>query len=205
MSFDWIVFGSTNQTPLYAARPRAANVMPSQFMTKFKDIVDSGFNMLMLAFMEATTWDGISFYNFWCNRLDAAERRELINYAHGAGALVIVSAGGQVGGPAFAALPAADAADVIAAGTLDYDLDGFDDDVEAGASHMQWHVDVTNLVRAQFDAAGGDRKFITHAPECFCFYKAGYSPSAPSYFDVVEHAGHNIDWYLIQFYNQGTQ
>lgn len=62
----------------------------------------------------------------------------------------------------------------------------------------QWLIDYTNALRQELPSG---QYILTHAPVAPWFSKAAYKSGA--YVTIDQKAGDSIDWYNIQFYNQG--
>lgn len=61
-----------------------------------------------------------------------------------------------------------------------------------------WLITYTQTLRSHLPAG---QYFITHAPVAPWFSKNAYPAGA--YWKVYEEAGDDIDWFNVQFYNQG--
>eukprot|EP00484_Ammonia_sp_Unknown_P001358 CAMPEP_0197022432 /NCGR_PEP_ID=MMETSP1384-20130603/3314_1 /TAXON_ID=29189 /ORGANISM="Ammonia sp." /LENGTH=570 /DNA_ID=CAMNT_0042450477 /DNA_START=78 /DNA_END=1790 /DNA_ORIENTATION=+ len=99
--------------------------------------------------------------------------------------------------------------DKIAAFVTDYDFDGVDIDFEETSyfqgtgSAVSWLCTLTNGLRASL----GSSKIITHAPQApYMGASSGNSNiyTGGGYLAVHQSCGSNIDWYNVQFYNQGS-
>eukprot|EP01084_Bolivina_argentea_P259584 438049_1 len=75
-----------------------------------------------------------------------------------------------------------------------YNYDGVDVDWEEGEGGASWLCSLTNALRSNL----ASDKLITHAPQ------APYFMSRYGFVSVHSSCGSNIDWYNIQFYNQGS-
>jgi chitinase len=162
------------------------------------------FNHLILAFWEPTKpvdvaleWsDGKTFPT------------DAIDQFHKAGVKVLVSASGSTETPIThwingSGIDGATYGQKLADFVKQYQLDGADLDIEDAAYQtnpseaIQWTVDATKTLRKVL----GQNAVITHAPQAPYF-----SPdfgNAP-YLEIDKQVGSMIDFYNIQFYNQGN-
>lgn len=177
-----------------------------------KDIVDAGFNVVLLAFylMSGPT----DMLQAWAS-LSAAKQQAAVAYAHSKGAVVMLTAAGSTEDP-FTADPASYGA-AVANAALKLNLDGVDFDLEnlgvgcvaAGKTDKEvvaWMATVTNAARAVLGSAA----IITHAPQAPYFGSpsgsGGGNPwTGPTgcYTGLDAAAGANVSWYNVQFYSQG--
>lgn len=163
----------------------------------------AGWNVFALSFLlasgsadQATEWESIT----------ADQRASYISQYHAAGISLIVSAFGSTETPASSGYDPTDTANTMAAWVKEYDLDGIDVDFEdfsafdAGTGEAEdWLITFTTVLR---EALPSGSYIITHAPVAPWF-----SPSiwgGGGYLYVNEKVGDLIDWYNIQFYNQGV-
>eukprot|EP01084_Bolivina_argentea_P258431 435676_1 len=122
------------------------------------------------------------------------------------GIKIILSAFGGTDHPIGAGLSATTVASRIATAVQDYDFDGVDLDWEegsyfnSGGTGETWLCAVTNSLRNTY--LGSDY-IITHAPQAPYFMGAPNYPRG-GYLTVHSNCGSNIDWYNVQFYNQGS-
>jgi chitinase len=168
------------------------------------------FNHLILAFWEPTKpvdvaleWsDGKTFPT------------DAIDQFHKAGVKVLVSASGSTETPIThwingSGIDGATYGQKLADFVKQYQLDGADLDIEDAAYQtnpskaIQWTVEATQALHTTFKALGkiGKNAVITHAPQAPYF-----SPdfgNAP-YLEIDKQVGSMIDFYNIQFYNQGN-
>lgn len=162
------------------------------------------FNYLILAFWETTKpvdvaleWsDGKTFPT------------DAIDQFHKAGVKVLVSASGSTETPIThwingSGIDGATYGQKLADFVKQYQLDGADLDIEDTAYQsnpskaIQWTVDATKALRN----ALGQNAVITHAPQAPYFSR--HYGNAP-YLAIDKQVGHLIDFYNIQFYNQGS-
>ncbi|EIW79362.1 glycoside hydrolase family 18 protein [Coniophora puteana RWD-64-598 SS2] len=161
-----------------------------------------GYNTFALSFWltsgaadQATEWAS----------LDAATRSSIKAKYHAAGIKLVVSAFGSTDTPTSAGADATATANKLAAWVKQYGLDGVDVDYEDFAAinkqdgkAEQWLSTFTSALRAQLPQ--GDY-ILTHAPVA-PWFSSKYTSGA--YRKVHENVGSKIDWYNVQFYNQGT-
>ncbi|KAF7341686.1 Glycoside hydrolase [Mycena sanguinolenta] len=162
----------------------------------------SGFNVFALAFIfsssvtdNAATWSG----------LDAATRASIKAEYAAAGISLVVSAFGSTYNPTSAGDDPTAAANYIANYVLTYGLDGVDVDyeddqaVEIAGTGVAWLTTFTTALRAQLPQG---QYIITHAPVAPWFSPGLWPDNA--YLGLDSAVGSLIDWYNIQFYNQGV-
>jgi len=165
----------------------------------------TGFNAFILSFLlisgpadQAVAW----------TTLDAATQASVIESYHDAGIAVMVSAFGSTDAPTSEGVDPVATANTMAAWVKEYGLDGIDVDYEdfnamnSGTdSAVNWLVSFTTQLRSQLPQG---EYIITHAPiapwltDDTSLYPAG------AYHAVAEQVGDLIDWWNIQFYNQGS-
>ncbi|KAM5534675.1 hypothetical protein V8D89_011687 [Ganoderma adspersum] len=163
-----------------------------------------GFNVFVLSFLltsgaadQAVEWEEIT-----------ADQRTTIKSQYSAAGISLMVAGfGSTEEPTTAGENAASTASTMAAWVKQYDLDGLDVDYEdftamdkGDGSAEQWLADFTTAIRSQLPKG---QYILTHAPVAPWFsvndaFKGG------AYLKVDQTVGDSIDWYNIQFYNQGT-
>ena len=176
-----------------------------------KAAVDAGYNVLYLAFYLSNSatdmllaWAGVS----------STKRATTVAYAHARGAVVMLSAGGATETPY--ALNATQYGSVVAAYALKYNLDGVDFDLENlnggcvvgdldSSQVVSWIVTATLSARSVL----GNWRLISHAPQAPYFGGAEGNSFTGSlsnlcYTAVHEQALTTINWYNVQFYNQGA-
>eukprot|EP00475_Leptophrys_vorax_P012784 TRINITY_DN1915_c0_g1_i2.p1 TRINITY_DN1915_c0_g1~~TRINITY_DN1915_c0_g1_i2.p1 ORF type:complete len:269 (+),score=71.00 TRINITY_DN1915_c0_g1_i2:296-1102(+) len=141
--------------------------------------------------------------------MGAAAQKSALQYVHGRGGCVLLSVGGATEAP-FGMDPSALGGEV-AQYALNQQYDGLDFDIEninsgfkssSGSDVAQWLISVTNSARSVL----GSSKVITHAPQAPYFGPIGasnYWTGSTGGYSSVEKNSH-IDWYNIQFYNQGS-
>ncbi|VDC02895.1 unnamed protein product, partial [Peniophora sp. CBMAI 1063] len=135
--------------------------------------------------------------------LISADQRASVKAAYAAaGIKIMVSAFGQTDTPTTNGADPVATANSLAAWVKQYGLDGVDVDYEDftafnGGTGVNWLISFTKQLRSQLPAG---QYIITHAPVA-PWFKAGYAGGG--YLAVHQSVGSMIDWYNIQFYNQG--
>ncbi|EJU05019.1 glycoside hydrolase [Dacryopinax primogenitus] len=176
--------------------------------------VINGFNVFILSFLMTS---GAADQALEWTTLDSATRASIKSEYANAGMKLLVSAFGSTDAPTSEGYNPTSLANTMAAWVKEYDLDGIDVDYEdfnafnSGTNEaVTWLVTFTQALRAALPAG---QYIITHARwepgslgSCIAvapwFSKSQYP--AGSYLDVNTQAGGDIDWYNIQFYNQGS-
>ncbi|KAI5117052.1 hypothetical protein M0805_005291 [Coniferiporia weirii] len=165
--------------------------------------VIDGFNVFALSFLltsgaadQAVEWSSLA----------AADRTTIKSQYAAAGISLIVSVFGSTDAPTSSGADPTDTANTVAAWVKEYDLDGVDIDYEdfnainaQDGSAENWLTTFTQQLRTQLPQ--GDY-ILTHAPVAPWFSPGKYATGA--YLTVDKNVGSLIDWYNIQFYNQGT-
>nr|GAT50393.1 glycoside hydrolase family 18 protein [Mycena chlorophos] len=182
------------------------------FMTYFDKFLSStslpavsdleGFSVFALSFIypdslqdNAATWA----------QLDAATRASTLAEYSAAGISLIVSAFGANSLPTSQNYDPTAAAQYIASYVTEYGLAGVDVDyedfgaVETAGTAVAWLTTFTQALRSHLPQG---QYIITHAPVA-PFFSPGLWPGN-AYLGVHAAVGDLIDWYNIQFYNQGT-
>ncbi|CCM01821.1 uncharacterized protein FIBRA_03889 [Fibroporia radiculosa] len=161
----------------------------------------TGYNVFILAFLLLEgAWDNAEGWT----QLTASDRATILSEYHDAGISLMVSCFGSSDVPTTSGADPTDTANTFAAWVQEYDLDGIDVDYEdfdamdAGTAEA-WLVTFTTQLRAQLPA--GDY-IITHAPVA-PWFSPNYWING-GYLTVDSEVGSLIDWYNIQFYNQGS-
>ncbi|EIW78962.1 glycoside hydrolase family 18 protein [Coniophora puteana RWD-64-598 SS2] len=165
----------------------------------------TGFNVVALSFWrpgapvdEALEWQD----------LDAATRNSTLSTYSAAGIKTVVSAFGADYFPTSGSpeLDPTQTADELAAWVIQYGFDGVDIDYEdytamnkKDGSAEQWLITFTTELRNKLPASD---YFITHAPLAPWFSSSVYTSGG--YIKVNQEVGSLIDWYNVQFYNDGT-
>eukprot|EP00026_Physarum_polycephalum_P013920 Phypoly_transcript_14380.p1 GENE.Phypoly_transcript_14380~~Phypoly_transcript_14380.p1 ORF type:complete len:310 (-),score=55.62 Phypoly_transcript_14380:67-972(-) len=169
----------------------------------FKQVIDSGYNLLVLAFLvsgqqydAAAAWDQIG----------SSGQQSTIAYAHSKGARIIVSAGGDTDLP-YSSFTGAAYGTAAAQWAKQRYLDGVDFDLEninlgftfgsyGTQASIQWVIDATNSARSVLGVGG----IITHAPQPPYF--GADNGFADGYTQVYKGAP-SITFLFVQYYNNG--
>ncbi|KAJ7649053.1 glycoside hydrolase, partial [Mycena polygramma] len=161
-----------------------------------------GFNVFALAFVySASAQDNAATWQ----QLDAATRASIKSQYAAAGISLIVSAFGSGPVPTSAGDDPTASANFIANYVKTYGLDGVDVDyedfsaVETSGTAVAWLTTFTKALRAQLPAG---QYILTHAPVAPWFTPNRWPGNG--YLGVHAAVGDLIDWYNIQFYNQGV-
>lgn len=167
--------------------------------------VNEGFNVLILAFWAADGTAPADAAGVWCSWSNNF-KQDLVGEIHKNGACILVSAGGATG----AGTDGIDGTTIATWAKSQY-LDGVDFDIETGfvgvnnwpQSYVDSLVTITNNARNVL----GETGVITHAPLAAWFGPVGNTTTwvGPSggYTGLYQTVGNNIDWFNIQYYNQG--
>lgn len=176
-----------------------------------KQAADAGFNLIILSFYlmagpadMAIAWQGVS----------SEDQKDAVNYVHSKGGRVLISAGGATDAP-YAQISGWDFGTKVAEWAVEHNLDGVDFDMENFDSPLvgggltanqtiQWLADASNAARQVL----GNDSLITHAPQAPYFGQIGgganyYTGTTGGYTAVYQKAT-TIDYFLVQFYNQGV-
>jgi len=163
-----------------------------------------GYNVFALSFLllsgpadQAAEWASLS----------SSQRSTIKSQYNAAGISLIVSAFGSTDAPTSEGADPVATANTMAAWVKQYDLDGIDVDYEdfnamdsSSSAAETWLISFTQQLRSQLPQG---QYIISHAPVAPWF-----SPSSiwagGGYLKVDQEAGSLIDWYNVQFYNQGT-
>ncbi|KAJ4490071.1 glycoside hydrolase superfamily [Lentinula aciculospora] len=156
-----------------------------------------GFNVLNLAFI-LSDGKGADVAAEW-EKLSDADRKSVLQKYNQAGIKIMVSAFGSTETPTTQGLSAETLANTMAEWVIKYGVHGIDVDYEDFAAingkGVQWIVDFTNALRLKLPQG---QYILTHAPVAPWFTKNG------PYLKVHQQVGDLIDWYNVQFYNQGN-
>ncbi|KAA1470280.1 glycoside hydrolase family 18 protein [Dentipellis sp. KUC8613] len=161
-----------------------------------------GFNTYLLSFLllsgpadQAVEWTLIS----------ASDRASIKSQYAAAGIKLMVSAFGSTDIPTSEGADPVATANTMAAWVKQYGLDGIDVDYEdfgafdgSGGTAEPWLISFTKQLRAQLPQG---QYIITHAPVAPWFEPNVWSGGG--YLAIDKSVGSLIDWYNIQFYNQG--
>ncbi|KAI1793540.1 glycoside hydrolase family 18 protein [Ganoderma leucocontextum] len=160
-----------------------------------------GFNTYIMSFwLTAGPWD--KAYEW--TTLSASDRASVKSKYHAAGIKLMVAAFGSTDVPTTANADPVTTANNLASFVKTYGLDGVDVDYEdfgamdAGTAE-NWLITFTRQLRAKLPASSN--YIITHAPVAPWFTPTHYPGGG--YLRVHKAVGGLIDWYNVQFYNQG--
>ncbi|KIM83800.1 glycoside hydrolase family 18 protein [Piloderma croceum F 1598] len=159
-----------------------------------------GFNALILSFL--LTSGPVDQVEAW-TQLSAQERADILTLYHGQGISIMVSAFGSTDTPTTDGVDPVASAEAVAAFVKEFDLDGVDVDYEdavalSNGQAVQWLIAFTKTLRAALPTDS----LISHAPQGPNF---GPTVAQGGYLAVDAAVGHLIDWYNVQFYNQGVE
>ncbi|PCH44329.1 glycoside hydrolase family 18 protein [Wolfiporia cocos MD-104 SS10] len=161
----------------------------------------TGYNVFILAFLLVEgAWDNAEGWT----QLTSDERSTIKSEYADAGISLMVSCFGSSDTPTSSGDDPTTLAQTFAAWVQEYDLDGIDVDYEdfdafdAGTAEA-WLVTFTTELRSLLPA--GDY-ILTHAPVAPWFSPTMWTNGG--YIEVDSQVGDLIDWYNVQFYNQGT-
>ncbi|KAF9240657.1 glycoside hydrolase family 18 protein [Melanogaster broomeanus] len=137
--------------------------------------------------------------------IDDATRASIKSEYNSAGISLIVSAFGSTDAPTSSGADPTTTAKNLAAYVLDYDLDGVDIDYEdfnamnaEDGSAETWLATFTLALRSRLPQG---KYILTHSPVA-PWFSTRYTSGA--YLTVDKSVGSMIDWYNVQFFNQGT-
>ncbi|KAF9266947.1 glycoside hydrolase [Marasmius fiardii PR-910] len=162
-----------------------------------------GFNTFALSFLIlAGAWD--KAYEW--TTLTAADRASIKSQYNAAGIKLVVAVFGATDVPTTTGADPIKTANTMAAWVKQYNLDGIDVDYEdfgafdrGDGSAENWLISFTKQLRTQLPQ--GDY-ILTHAPVAPWFTPSKYGGGG--YLAVHKAVGNLIDWYNVQFYNQGA-
>ncbi|EMD33176.1 glycoside hydrolase family 18 protein [Gelatoporia subvermispora B] len=163
-----------------------------------------GYNVFALSFLLAS--GPVDQAQEWASLTDA-QRSSIKAEYKAAGISLIVSAFGSTDAPTTSGADPNKTADMMAQWVKQYDLDGIDIDYEdfkamesKDSEAENWLISFHKRLRTQLFKG---QYIITHAPVAPWFSP---NPSWPGggYLKVDQEIGPLVDWYNIQFYNQGT-
>ncbi|EIW77020.1 glycoside hydrolase family 18 protein [Coniophora puteana RWD-64-598 SS2] len=164
----------------------------------------TGYNVFALSFWRPAA--AVDQALEWAT-IDAATRNSTLSAYKTAGISLVVSAFGADFNPTSGspALDPTQTADQLAAWVIQYGLNGVDIDYEdfdamnkMDGSAEQWLITFTTELRSKLPAAD---YIISHAP-VGPWFSTKYTSGG--YLKVDKQVGSMIDWYNVQFYNQGT-
>ncbi|KAG2037104.1 glycoside hydrolase superfamily [Suillus americanus] len=157
----------------------------------------SGFNVFALSFLEeygaadqAQEWEALT----------ASQRSSILSEYQAAGISLIVSLFGSTETPTSSGYDPINTANTMAAWVIEYGLQGDFAAFNAGTgSAEQWLGNFTTQLRTQLPQG---QYILTHAPVAPWFSPNHWGGGGYLWIDSV--VGSMIDWYNVQFYNQGT-
>jgi chitinase len=162
----------------------------------------TGYNVFALSFW--LTSGPVDQADEW-TLIDNATRASYLTSYHDAGISIIVSAFGSTDAPTTDGYDPVTVANNLAAFVLEYNLDGVDIDYEdfdamnaQNGSAETWLTTFTETLRETLPLG---QYILTHAPVA-PWFSTLYASGA--YLTVNMNVGSLIDWYNVQFYNQGT-
>ncbi|KAG2119283.1 glycoside hydrolase family 18 protein [Suillus clintonianus] len=168
----------------------------------------SGFNVFALSFLEA--YGAADQAQEWA-ALTASQRSSILSEYQAAGISLIVSLFGSTETPTSSGYDPIGTANTMAAWVIQYGLQGVDVDYEAclhddfaafnggTGSAEQWLGNFTTQLRTQLPQG---QYILTHAPVAPWFSPNKWGGGGYLWIDSV--VGNLIDWYNVQYYNQGT-
>jgi chitinase len=183
-----------------------SNLNYNDFAQTVMSASDSGYNVLIMSFYVVSSHAAFDSATLWAGL--GAGQQDALNYVHNAGGCVLLSVGGATDVP-YTLDPTSVGNEVAAYATannydgVDFDMENFQAGfVYNGIDLVSWLTTVTNTVR---DTIGSEQT-ITHAPQSPYFGTIGGNDwTGPSGgYSAVEQRS-SIDWYNVQFYNQGPQ
>jgi len=169
----------------------------------FKAVVDSGYNLVILAFFVSGKAEDAA--GLW-GTMSAADQQSTVAYAHSKNARIIVSAGGATDSP-YSKFSGTQYGTAVANWAkanhldgVDFDLENFGGGFKYGSMNtnqtITWVVDATNSARSIL----GSDAVITHAPQPPYF--GPNNGFADGYTQIYKHAP-SIDFLQVQYYNNG--
>ncbi|KZP16575.1 glycoside hydrolase family 18 protein [Athelia psychrophila] len=163
-----------------------------------------GWNVFALSFL--LTEGAYDKAEEW-TQLTAAQRSTVKAQYKAAGISLIVSLFGSTDVPTSSGADPVKTAQTMAAWVKKYSLDGVDVDYEdfgamdaRDGSAENWLISFTKALRVELPVG---QYILTHAPVAPWFSPTQYSSGA--YLKVDKAVGSQIDWYNVQFYNQGAK
>ncbi|OSD02935.1 glycoside hydrolase family 18 protein [Trametes coccinea BRFM310] len=163
-----------------------------------------GYNVFALSFLLTS---GPADKALEWTQLDASDRSTVKSQYAAAGVSLIVSAFGSTDAPTSSGADPTSTANTMAAWVKQFDLDGIDVDYEdfnamdkSDGSAESWLATFTQQLRTQLPQG---QFILSHAPVA-PWFSVNNLFAAGAYLKVDETVGDLIDWYNVQFYNQGT-
>jgi hypothetical protein len=140
-------------------------------------------------------------------QLSASQRSTIKQSYQAAGIKLLVSAFGGTEQPTTSGASATQLASTMAAWVKEYDVDGIDVDYEdetamnkGDGSAENWIIEFNNALRSELPQG---QYILTHAPQA-PWMGTNSMWASGAYITVNKQVGSSIDWYNVQFYNQGA-
>ncbi|KAI0657979.1 glycoside hydrolase [Cubamyces menziesii] len=163
-----------------------------------------GYNVFALSFLLTS---GPADKALEWTQLSASDRSTVKSQYSSAGISLIVSAFGSTDAPTSSGANPTSTANTMAAWVKEFDLDGIDVDYEdfnamdkGDGSAESWLATFTQQLRTQLPQG---QFILSHAPVA-PWFTVNNLFAAGAYLKVDQTVGSLIDWYNVQFYNQGT-
>ncbi|KAJ3108596.1 hypothetical protein HK100_003415 [Physocladia obscura] len=164
---------------------------------------NNDYNYINLGFwLDAGAWDTAVT---WVN-LDSATRQSYVNAYHAAGKKILITAFGAAEWPTSGGVNPVTSAQNLAAFVVEYSLDGADIDwednnaMDAGTGEA-WLITFMQTLRPLLPSP---QYIISHAPQAPYFIDNTSVYKNNAYIAVNAAVGSLIDFYNVQFYNQGA-
>ncbi|KAI8972253.1 glycoside hydrolase [Trametes punicea] len=189
-------YGSTPAFVVYTDRSTGGDVLPAASEMEGYSVVALSFLLLSGAADQALAWQELS----------DSQKAAIKNDYNSKGISVVVSAFGSTDVPTTSGADPVQTANTMAQWVLDNQLDGIDVDYEdltamdaRDGKAEAWLVTFTQTLRQKLPKG---HYLLTHAPLAPWFSPVFNTTGA--YLTVDQKAGSSIDWYNVQFYNQGA-
>jgi len=203
----------TTITPFLTPKPwwavySLSDYSSTQALPQSSDL--TGYNVILAAFWLSTNTPAEKVSEF--TALSASTRQWILNDYHTHNISFMVSAFGDGDTPTSDGKSPITVADELAAFVKEWQFDGVDIDWEdfaalaeganaASGKAEQWLIDFTTELRKQLPKG---EYYITHAPVAPWFTTNTTRYPKGAYRAVQSAVGGLIDWYNVQFYNQGS-
>ncbi|KAI9060304.1 glycoside hydrolase family 18 protein [Trametes sanguinea] len=188
-------YGSTPAFVVYTDRTSNAAILPAASEMEGYTVVALSFLLISGAADQALAWQSLS----------DSDKHAIKEDYNSAGISIIVSAFGSSDAPTSTNADPVGTANTMAQWVLDNQLDGIDVDYEdlnamdaRDGKAEKWIVTFTQTLRQKLPKG---HYLLTHAPVAPWFSPVFNTTGA--YVTVDQQAGDLIDWYNVQFYNQG--
>lgn len=178
-----------------------------------RSAASAGYNVIILAFYLLDK--PVDIVYAWSNVCTEAQRKETLDYLHSKGSILLMSAGGdsiapyeQITGTEYGTRTAAFAKQYGFDG-VDYDLENFNPGLTYGSLNSQQIIDWLSDCTTACKNVLGDKGIISFAPQSPYFSPIGssiptWAGPLGGFVGVNAKVGDKIDFYNIQFYNQGS-